>query len=176
MIGNWSLLAEEPPALKRIPITVYPHEVIVVRGKMVEMKDLKTHLAGLVPDTRKTAVEVTVYPNSKEEMGLVPEIIRIAKEAGYTNVNYASAKEAKPLVWEITILVSKTGNILVNDEGVAEKDVQACLEKLVEPERRARVTITLCATRLVNKKSLAAVSKACRDAGFKDVQFALIPE
>ena len=38
----------------------------MVRGKMVEMKDLRAHLAGLVPDARKTAVLATggikIYP------------------------------------------------------------------------------------------------------------------
>jgi biopolymer transport protein ExbD len=179
VIGHCSFAAEggaTPAEIRKIPITIFPHSVLVVRGEMVELDKLKEHLAALVPDAKKTAVEVTVYPNSKAEEALVSEVVRIAKEAGYTNVSYASAKETKPPVTEITILLSQTGAILVNDEGVAEKDLRARLEKLVEPERRDKVRIYVRATRLVKMKRVGDITRLCRDAGFKDVVFGIIAE
>jgi biopolymer transport protein ExbD len=168
--------APPPPDIRRINITVFPHEVIIVRGEMVELAALREHLEKLVPDAKKPGVEVIVNPNSPKEMDLVPKIIQAAKDAGYTNVSYNSAKLEKPVITEISILLSRTGDIFVGDSGVAEKDLKAHLQKLVEEERRTKVTVYIRASRLVLPRKIADVSKVVKDAGFKDLVFGVIAE
>ena len=162
--------------IRRINITVFPHEVIVVRGEMVELAALREHLEKLVPDAKKPGVEVIVNPNSPKEMDLVPKIIQAAKDAGYTNVSYVAAKPEKPVITEINILLSKIGDIFVGDDVVAEKDLKTHLEKMVEEERRAKVRVVIRASRLVPHKKIADVSKLVKDVGFKDLVFRVIAE
>jgi biopolymer transport protein ExbD len=164
------------PEIRKIPITIYPNRVIVVKGKMVEMEKLKEHLAALVPDAKKPGVEVTVYPESKKEMDLVGDVVRIAKEAGYTNVTFESPKEKKELPAEIVVLVSKTGAILVDEVSVKEADLQAHLEKKLAAEDRPKVRVYVRATRLVSMKKVRDVIKICKDAGYTDTVFGLIAE
>lgn len=162
--------------IKRIAITVFPDEVIVVRGKMVDLADLREHLQKLVPDAKKPGVEVTVIPNSKKEMDLVPRIIQLVKEAGYTNVSYVSAKPQKPRLTEFTILLSKTGELFVEDNLIEAKELKSHLEKLVEEERRPKVRVYIRASRLVQHKSITEISKLCQSLGFKDIVFGIIAE
>ena len=176
VIGHCSFAEGDAPEIKKIPITIYPHNVIVVRGKMVELANLKAHLAGLVPDAKKPSVPVTIYPNSKAEVPQVAEIVRIAKEAGYTSVSYESPKEVKEAITQIGVLISRTGGIFVDDVGVALADLKAHLEKKVEAERRPKVTVLVYFTRLVPMKTVNEVMKTCRDAGFTDVHAQLMLE
>jgi biopolymer transport protein ExbD len=164
------------PEIRRINITVFPHEVIIVRGEMVELAALREHLEKLVPDARKPGVEVIVNPNSPREMDVVPRIIQAATDAGYTNVSYISAKPEKPPITEISILISRTGDIFVDESGVAEKDLKAHIEKLVEEERRAKVSVYIRASRLVPPRKIADVSKLVHGLGFKDIVFGVIME
>jgi len=164
------------PEIRKIPITIYPNRVIVVKGKMVEMENLKEHLAALVPDAKKPGVEVTVYPETKKEMDLVADVVRIAKEAGYTNVSFSSPKEKKELPAEIVVLVSKTGAILVDEVSVKEADLQAHLEKKLAAEDRPKVRVYVRFTRLVPMKKVGEVVKACKAAGYTDVVPGLIAE
>ncbi len=169
--------APPPPAeIKKIPITLYPHAVIVVKGHMVEMNQLKDHLSALVPDAKKAGVEVTIYPNSKNEMNLVPDVVRIAKEAGYTNVNFESPKPVKELPAEIVVLVSKTGAVSIDGDPAKEGELKASLEKKVAAEDRKKVRVLVCFTRLANMKLVAAATKAARDAGYTDVVAQVIAE
>ena len=180
VIGHWSFAADgggtPAPDIKKIPITIYPNRVIVVKGKMVEMENLKEHLAALVPDAKKPGVEVTVYPDSKKEMALVGEVVRIAKEAGYTNVNFESPKEKKELPAEIVILISKTGAVLVDEVSVKDAELQAHLEKKLAAEDRPKVRVYVRFTRLVPMKKVGEVVKICKAAGYTDVVPALIAE
>jgi len=162
--------------IKHITISIFPDEVIVVRGKMVELANLREHLGKLVPDARKPGVEVTVVPNSKKEMDLVPRIIQLAKEVGYTNVSYISATTQKPKLTELTILLSKTGELFVEDTLITEKELKGHLEKLVEEERRPKVRVFIRASRLVPHKKIAEISKLCQSLGFKDIVFGIIAE
>jgi biopolymer transport protein ExbD len=162
--------------IRRINITVFPHEVIVVRGEMVDLAALREHLQKLVPDPKKPGVEVIINPNSPKEMDLVPKIIQAAKDAGYTNVSYISAKPEKPVITEISILVSRTGDIFVDENAVAEKDLKTHLGKLVEEERRSKVTVYVRASRMVPHRKIADVSKLVKDLGFKDLVFGVIAE
>ncbi len=171
---------EAPPApkpeIKRIPITIYPHNVIVVRGKMVERDQLKDHLAGLVPDAKKPGVEVTIYPDSKAEMAQVPDIVRVAREAGYTNVSYVGPEEKKELPEEITVLVSKTGAIAVDGDPVRADELKARLEKKVAAEDRPKVRVYVRFSRLAKMKQVSEVVRTCRDAGYTDVVPGVIAE
>jgi biopolymer transport protein ExbD len=168
--------APAKPEIQKIPITIFPHGVLVVRGQMVEMAKLKEHLAALVPDAKKPDVEVTIYPKSQAEVALVGEITRIAKEAGYTKITYESPKPVKAKITEITILISRTGAILVDDNEVKLADLQAHLEKKVEADRRPKVRIYIRFTRLVPMKTVADVAKTCRAAGFTDIVTGIIAE
>ena len=177
--GSLASAADAPPPpaeITKIPITIYANSVIVVKGRMVEMDKLKEHLAALVPDAKKPGVEVTIFPNSKGEMGVVPEIVRIAKEAGYTNVSFESPKPVKELITEIQVLLSRTGAISVDGDGVKDEDLQAHLEKKVPAERREKVTVYIRFTRFVPMKKVGEVAKICRTAGFKDIVTGLIAE
>ena len=166
----------EPVEIRKIDITVFPHEVLVVRGKMVEFKDLRGHLAALVPDAKKPTVEVTVFPETKSEMDLAAKVIAIAKEVGYTKVGFVGPPKETVKVTEITILLSRTGHILVNEESVAAKDLKGRLEKLVEADRRAAVRVYVRWSRLVPNKKVTEVTKTCREAGFKDIVPGIIAE
>ena len=164
------------PDIRKIPITIYPHNVLVVRGTMVELDKLKDHLAALVPDAKKSTVEVTVYPNSKAEMGQVAEIVRLAREAGYTKVSYESPPVVKELPQEIAVLVSRTGVIIVDDVTVKEDELKAHLEKKVAAEDRPKVRVYVRFTRLAPMKKVSAVVKICKDAGYVDVVAGVIAE
>ena len=165
-----------PVEIKKIDITVFPHEVLVVRGKMVELKDLRGHLTGLVPDAKKPGVEVTVFPQTKNEMDLAAKVIAIAKELGYRKVGFVAPPKETPKVTEITILLSRTGEILVNEDSVAAKDLKARLEKLVEADRRAAVRVYVRWSRFVPHKRVTEVTKTCQEAGFKDIVPGIIAE
>jgi biopolymer transport protein ExbD len=143
---------------------------------MVDLAALREHLQKLVPDPKKPGVEVIINPNSPKEMDLVPKIIQAAKDAGYTNVSYISAKPEKPVITEISILVSRTGDIFVDENAVAEKDLKTHLGKLVEEERRSKVTVYVRASRMVPHRKIADVSKLVKDLGFKDLVFGVIAE
>ncbi len=171
---------EAPPAprpeIKRIPITIYPHNVIVVRGRMVELDKLKDYLGGLVPDAKKPGVEVIVYPDSRAQLAQVPDIVRIAKDAGYTNVTYMSPEVKKELPEQITVVVSSTGVVTVDGGAVKDEELKAHMEKKLAAEDRPKVRVLVCATRRASMKQVAVVMKACRDAGYTDVCFQLMAE
>ena len=166
-----------PPAeIRRVNINVFPNQVIIVRGKMVAFEELREHLKDLVPDARKAAVDVLVIPHSRKEMSLVSKIIVIAKELGYTKVSFLSPPKHKPKLTEITVLLSKTGDVFVNDVLIGEKELKGQLEKLVDEDRREKVRITIRASRLVKIKKVTEVTELCRELGFKDIVFAPIAE
>lgn len=154
-LGDEDVDRDNPPIpgaeIRRVTISVFPNKVIVVKGKMVEIAELREHLKELVPDARKPAVEMILIPSSKREMGLVAKIIGIAKELGYTNISYVGPRKRKVLITDVRILISKTGDFLVNADLVENGKLRTHLEKLVKEERRQRVRIILTATRLVNK-------------------------
>jgi biopolymer transport protein ExbD len=166
----------DKPEITRIPITVFPNNVIIVKGEMVELDKLQAHLKELVPDAKKAGVEVTVAPKSEKEMDVATQVIKIAHEAGYTKVNYIAPEKKKVVITEIMIIVSRTGDVTVGDSAMKPADVRAYLEKLIEPDRRAKVRINVHATRLAPMTKVNEVIKACRDAGFKDVNFIVIAE
>lgn len=162
--------------IRRITINIFPGDVIVVKGKMVKLADLREHLKNLVPDAKKAAVEVLVCPNSKKEMNRVAQIIVMARKLGYTNISYVSAKKTRPKITEITILLSRTGEILVDEDSVKEKELQEHLQKMVEEKRRAKVRVYVRASRLVGYKRIGKITAVCRKAGFKDIVFRIIAE
>ena len=162
--------------IRRVTINVFPNQVIIVRGKMVAFEDLRKHLKGLVGDARKAAVNVLVIPHSKKEMTLVSKIIVMALELGYTKVSFLSPPKHKPKVTKITILLSKTGDVFVNDVLIGEKELKEQLEKLVDADRRKKVRVTIRASRLVKIKKVTEVTELCRELGFKDIVFAPIAE
>jgi len=162
--------------IRRVNINVFPNQVIIVRGKMIAFEDLREHLKNLVPDARKAAVDVLVIPHSKKEMPLVSKIVVMAKGLGYTKVSFLSPPKHKPKITEITILLSKTGDVFVNDVLIGEKELKEHLEKLVEEDRRKKVRVIICASRLVKVKKVTEVTELCRELGFEDVVFAPIAE
>ncbi|KPJ57676.1 MAG: hypothetical protein AMS16_01075 [Planctomycetes bacterium DG_58] len=162
--------------IRRVTINVFPNEVIVVKGKMVELKKLSEHLKELVPDARKAAVEVIILPHSKKEMPLVSKIIIMAKKLGYTKVSFEGPRKQKPKLTEITILLSRTGDLFVEDDLITEKELKGKLEQLVEEKRRPKVRIYIRASRLVKRKKVAEISKLCQSLGFKDIVFGIIAE
>jgi len=162
--------------IRRVTISVFPNEVIIVKGKMVEMDDLREHLKGLVPDARKTVVDVLIIPHSKNEMTLVSKIIVMAKELGYTKVSYVGPRKQKPLLTEVTILISRTGEVFVEDDLIDEKELKGKLENLVDEKRREKVRVYLRASRLVKRTKVAEISKLCQSIGFKDIVFGIIAE
>ena len=185
--GGFTFAAEEddadrdnPPIpsaqIRRVTINVFPNKVIVVKGKMVELKKLREHLKQLVPDARKPAVEVIILPYSKKEMPLVSKIILTAKKLGYTKVSFEGPRKRKPRLTQITILLSRTGDIFVEADLITEKELKGKLEKMVEEKRRPKVRIYIRASRLIKRKKVAEISKLCQLLGFKDVVFGIIAE
>lgn len=166
----------EKPAIKRILINVFPHDVIVIRAKMILMKDLRDHLAKLVAPARRAAVEITIIPQTEGEMSQVARVVLIARDLGYRKVAYESPKRKEKVLREVRILVSRTGLILVNNAEVTEKKLREHLEKLVKADRRPKVRVIVNASRRVKMKRVTNVTKLCRDLGFKKIYFQLIPE
>lgn len=162
--------------VRRVTINVFPNEVIVVKGKMIGLKNLREHLRELVPNARKPAVEVLLIPHSKKEMGLVSGIIVMAKELGYTKVHFVGPKKRRPKITEIRILLSKTGDIVVDNDRIARKRLKEHLEKKVDEKRREKVRIYIRATRLVKLKRVRETTVLCRSLGFKDIVFGIIAE
>lgn len=162
--------------IRRITVNVFPNEVIVVKGKMVEMDKLREHLKQLVPDARKPTVDVLVIPHSKKEMTLVSKIIMMAKDLGYTKVSFEGPRKRKPLLTQVTILLSRTGKVFVEADLIDEKELKGKLEKLVEEKRRPKVRIYIRASRLVKRSKVTEISKLCRSIGFEDVVFGIIAE
>ena len=156
--------------IKRININVYPHDVILIKGKMVEREDVGAYLKKLVDDARKDAVEVTLIPFSKEQMPEVAEIIKVARAVGYTRVSFISAKPKKKEITEVLILVSRSGVMVVNDAIVQPKALKGHLEKLVKPERREKVSVIVFAG-AQSRKYVSKVVKTAREVGFKDILF-----
>jgi biopolymer transport protein ExbD len=100
----------------------------------------------------------------------------MAREIGYTRVTFITPQPRKPVLSDIAILLSRTGDVLVNGEPVDKKKVRSHLEGLVEEERRAKVRVVLRASRLVALKDVAAMSKLCREIGFKEIVFGVVEE
>jgi len=164
------------PEIKHLQINVFPNDVIVVKAKMLRMAELRDHLKALIPDARKPVVSVTVIPHTKKEMTAVAKIVAIARDLGFRKVTYEGPKPPKVIVGEVQILVSKTGEILVNNLPVKEEKLSAHLEALVAPERRATVPVTVHASRKVKFARVTQITKLCRSVGFKKVTFHVIPE
>ena len=102
----------KPADLDLINIHVFPSDIIVVNGKTMRLKGVEEHLKDLVPDSRKSAVEVVVRPHSKKQMSVTSKIILTTKKVGYTKVSYVSPKPRKKKnVSNIVILISKTGKV-----------------------------------------------------------------
>ncbi|HUU44011.1 MAG TPA: biopolymer transporter ExbD [Planctomycetota bacterium] len=169
--------APAPGPITRIEIHVFPNDVIVIRGDMITMKELRDHLAKLVDDARKPAVEVHVVPKGEAQMPEVARIVAVAKELGYHKVTYASPPKPKVVYTEIHILVSKTGRLMVGKDEIDEDQLRPHLEKLVPDEKRRKdVLIVVNASRLAKMKQVTAVTKLCREMGFVKVQLKVIPE
>ena len=170
----------EPPApnarIKRLRIDVFPNDVIVIRASMVRLAGVRDHLNALIPDVRKPVVRITVVPQTKKQMTAVAKIVAVAKDLGFRHVTYESPDAKKPRVGQVQILLSKTGEILVNNLPVKEKKLTEHLENLVEEDRRAKVPVTVHASRKVKFARVTQITKLCRSAGFKKVTFQVIPE
>jgi len=168
---------EAPTRMKLIEIHVFPNDVIVIKASMIKMKELRDHLAKLVPAVHRPAVEVTVIPKTEKQMPEVAQIIAVAKELGYRKVGYKSPKKTRTIYTEIHILVSKSGRLLVGKDEIQEQDLAGHLEKLVPDEtRRKDVRIIVNASRLVKMKRVTAVTRTCRKLGFRKVRLKIIPE
>ena len=170
VLSAGSLLGEEddgdrdnPPIptaqIRRVTINLFPNGVIVVKGKMFEFKKLREHLKQLIPDARKPVVDVIIIPHSKKEMSLASKIILMTKKLGYTKVSFEGPRKRKPRLTYITILLSRTGDMFVDDDLITGKELKEKLGKLVEEKRRPKVRIYIRASRLVKRKKVAQVSK-----------------